>query len=427
MAPQVTSAQQSLAAGDAAPESWRPLLAWALASLFFCYGFVQRVSPSVMVAELMRDFSAGAAILGNLSAFYFYAYAALQIPVGLLMDRIGPRRLMTAAAAVVAAGSVLFAASEAITGAYLGRLLIGAGAAFSWVGVLTVLTQWFPARRFALFTGMAQAVGMAGAIFGQAPLAVSVEQIGWRSTLLVTAAIGFAIAVGAWLVVRDKPHAGAASEGIGASLKVLLRNRETWLNAIFGLSMTAPMLAFAALWAVPYLTVLHGIERSAAAGILSFMFIGWAAGAPFMGWLSDRIGARRPIMIVGAAINTVTFAFAIQMPWLSLAAVSALLLVHGIGASAMVLAFACAREHNPPQMSSTAMAIVNVAVVGSGALFQPLVGLLLDLQWDGELAAGARVYGVEAFRIALSVVSVAGIGGLCAALLMKESLARRPA
>jgi MFS family permease len=407
--------------------SWRPLLAWALASLFFCYGFVQRVSPSVMVEELMRDFSAGAAILGNLSAFYFYAYAALQIPVGLLMDRIGPRRLMTAAAAAAAAGSVLFAASGAIEGAYLGRLLIGAGAAFSWVGVLTVLTQWFPAHRFALFTGMAQAVGMAGAIFGQAPLALSVGQIGWRPTLLVIAAIGFAIAAGLWLVVRDRQHEAASSEGIGTSLRVLLGNRETWLNAVFGLSMTAPILAFGALWAVPYLATLHGIDRAAAAGVVSFMFVGWAIGAPFVGWLSDRIGARKPVMITGALVNIVSYLALIQLPELPLAAVSAAVFVNGVGASAMVLAFACAREHNPPQMSSTAMAIVNVAVIGSGALFQPLVGVLLDLQWQGETAGGVRVYSPEAFRFALSQISIAGVGGLCAVLLMKESLARRPA
>jgi MFS family permease len=425
--PQATSARQPLTAAHTDAPSWRPLLAWALASLFFCYGFVQRVSPSVMVSELMRDFSASAAILGNLSAFYFYAYAALQVPVGLLMDRIGPRRLMTGAAAVAAAGSVLFAASEALAGAYLGRLLIGAGAAFSWVGVLTVLTQWFPARRFALFTGMAQAVGMAGAIFGQAPLALSVEQIGWRSTLIVVAAFGFAIAAGTWLVVRDKPHEAASSDGIGASLKVLLSNRETWLNAIFGLSMTAPMLAFAALWAVPYLITLHGIDRAAAAGVVSFMFVGWAIGAPLMGWFSDRIGARKPVMLIGATINIATFLAAIQIPWLPLSALSVIIFINGLGASAMVLGFACAREHNPPQMSSTAMSIVNVAVIGSGALFQPLVGLLLDLQWDGAMAGGVRVYSADAFRIALSQISVAGIGGLCATFLMKESLARRPA
>jgi MFS family permease len=425
--PQVRSAQQSAATGPMAEISWRPLLAWTLASLFFCYGFVQRVSTSVMVDELMRDFAATAVIAGNLSAFYFYAYGALQIPVGLLMDRIGPRRLMTGAAALAAGGSLIFAASEAIAGAYLGRLLIGAGAAFSWVGVLTILTQWFPAGRFALFTGMAQAMGMAGAIFGQTPMAISVDQVGWRTTVVFIAAIGFAIAIGAWLIVRDKPHASASSVGIGASLKVLLGNRETWLNALFGFSMTAPILAFAGFWGVPYLTTAHGIERAAATSLLLFIFVGWAIGAPFAGWLSDRIGARRPVMIAGASINVITYLIVIQFPSLPLTAITALYLIHGIGAAAMVLGFACAREHNPPQMSSTAMGIVNVAVIGSGAVFQPLVGLLLDLQWTGELVSGVRVYSAEAYRIALSAISVAGVGGLCATLLMKESLARRPA
>ncbi len=426
-APQITSVSTAAAPASGGVEPWRPLLAWGLGSLFFCYAFVQRVSPSVMVEELMRDFSAGAAILGNLSAFYFYAYAALQIPVGLLMDRIGPRRLMTGAALVAAAGSLLFAASDAIGGAYMGRLLIGAGAAFSWVGVLTVLTQWFPAARFALFTGMAQAIGMAGAIFGQAPIAIAVDSVGWRSTLVVVAGIGFALAIAIWLVVRDKPHAAASSAGILTSLKVLLRNRETWLNAAFGLSMTGPMLAFGALWAVPYLMTVYGIERSAAAGIISFIFIGWAVGAPLAGLLSDRARARKPVMVAGALASTVSFVALIQIPGIPLTLLSALILVHGMAASAMVLGFAAVREHNPPQMCSTAMGIVNVAVVGSGALFQPLIGFLLDLQWTGEMAAGVRVYTAEAYRTAFGALTVAGGMGLAATLLMKESFGRQRA
>lgn len=406
---------------------WRPLAAWVLGSLFFCYAFVQRVSPSVMVDELMRDFSASAAILGNLSAFYFYAYAALQIPVGLLMDRIGPRRLMTGAVLVAAAGSLLFASSEAIGGAYMGRLLIGAGAAFSWVGVLTVLTQWFPATRFALFTGIAQAIGMAGAIFGQAPIAVAVDSVGWRNTLVVIAVIGFALAIGMWLVVRDRPHAAASSAGIMESLKVLLGNRETWLNAVFGLSMTGPMLAFGALWAVPYLGTVYGIERSAAAGILSFIFIGWAIGAPLVGYLSDRIGARKPVMVAGALLSTVSFLAVIQFPSLPLTVISMLIFFHGIAASTMVLGFAAVREHNPAQMSSTAMGLVNVAVVGSGALFQPLIGFLLDLQWDGDIVAGVRIYAAEAYRSAFLVLTATGGAGLAATLLMKESFGRQRA
>jgi MFS family permease len=406
-------------------DSWRPFVAWALGSLFFCYAFVQRVSPSVMVEELMRDFAVGATILGNLSAFYFYAYAALQIPVGLLMDRIGPRRLMAGAVLVAAAGSLLFAASDAIGGAYMGRLLIGAGSAFSWVGVLTVLTQWFPATRFALYTGMAQAIGMAGAIFGQAPIAVAVESVGWRSALVVLAGIGFALACAIWLVVRDKPHAAASSAGMLTSLKVLLRNRETWLSAVFGLAMTGPMLAFGALWAVPYLTTVYGIERSAAAGIISFIFIGWAVGAPLAGLLSDRARARKKVMVAGAVGSMLSFFVLIQVPALPLTVLSILILVHGMAASAMVLGFAAVREHNPPQMSITAMGLVNVAVIGSGALFQPLIGFLLDLQWTGETADGVRVYAAEAYRLSFGVLTVAGAAGVAATLLMKESFGRQ--
>lgn len=426
-APQITSVSAVSVAAPGGLERWRPLLAWLLASLFFCYAFVHRVSTSVMVDELMRDFAVGAAILGNLSAFYFYAYAALQVPVGLLMDRIGPRRLMTGAIMVAAAGSLLFASSDAIGGAYMGRLLIGAGVAFSWVGVLTVLTQWFPATRFALFMGMAQAIGMAGAILGQAPVAFAVDAVGWRSTMVAVAGIGFALALGIWLVVRDKPHAAASSESILGSLKVLLRNRETWLCAAFGLSMTAPMQAFGALWGVPHFMTAYGMERSAAAGLLFFLFIGWAVGAPLAGYLSDRIGRRKPVMAVGALISAITFLALIQVPNLSLALVTILIVVHGIASATMVIGFASVREHNPPQMSSTAMGIVNVAVVGSGALFQPLIGLLLDLQWTGEMVAGVRVYTTEAYRTAFGALTVAGVVGLAATLLMKESLGRRRA
>ncbi len=406
-------------------ESWRPLLAWGLGALFFCYAFVQRVTPSVMVGELMRDFGVGAAILGNLSAFYFYAYASLQIPVGLLMDRIGPRRLMTGAAAVSAFGSLIFAASDHLAGAYIGRLLIGAGAAFSWVGVLTVLTQWFPATRFALYTGLAQAFGMFGAIFGQAPVSVAVDGIGWRATLVAVGAVGLALAGLMWLVLRDKPHAAASSVSVGASLRVLLRNRETWLNAVFGLAMAAPMLGFGGLWAVPYLTTVYGLERATAATVISSIFVSWAVGAPLAGWLSDRLGARKPIMVGCAIVAAVSFIAVIYLPQLPLALLTALIALHGITASGMVLAFASVREHNPPGMSSTAMALVNVAVVGSGAIFQPLIGLLLDLRWDGALGGGARIYSAEAYRFAFGALAVSSIAGVIAVLLMKESGQRR--
>ncbi len=414
----------SSAAAPAVPGA-RAWLAFALGALFFFYAFVQRVSPSVMVEDLMRDFAVGAAILGNLSAFYFYAYAGLQIPVGVLMDRIGPRRLMCGAAMLCGLGAILFAASEAIGGAYVGRLLIGAGAAFSWVGTLTILTQWFGASQFALLTGFAQLAGMLGAVFGQAPLAAGVSWFGWRATIFAVAGVGVALSVLLWLVVRDRPHGPAGGTSLLAGLASVAANRETWLNALYGLSMTGPMLAFAGLWGVPYLVATYDVDRSTAAATTSVMFLGWGVGAPLNGWLSERLGTRRPMMFGCGAVAIASFLALLYLPGLSLGWVTALLVVHGYAASVMVLAFACVREHNRRWASGAGLGVVNAAVVGSGALFQPLLGLLLDLQWDGAMQAGARVYRPEAYGLAFAVMPAVAAIGTLSVLAMRETNCRQ--
>ena len=183
----------------------RGLFAWGLGAGFFFLAFLQRVSPSVMVDELMRDFAVSAVILGNLSACYFYIYAAMQLPVGLMIDRIGPRLLLTLFALLCVAGNLIFAVADTVTAAYLGRILIGAGAAASWVGTLALATRWLPARHFALFAGLGQVFGMAGGVFGQSPLSLAVDGLGWRGALLATAGLAGLFAVLFWLVVRDHP------------------------------------------------------------------------------------------------------------------------------------------------------------------------------------------------------------------------------
>jgi len=401
----------------------RALAAWLIAALFFFYAFLQRVSPSVMVEELMRDFAVGAAVLGHLSAFYFYAYAGLQIPIGVLLDRLGPRRLTTAAAALCAVGSLIFAIADSVALASLGRFLIGAGAAFSWIGALTVITQWLPPQRFALMGGLTQAIGMLGAIFGQAPLALAVGSVGWRLSVMALAGLAVAFTLALWLAIRDRPHKATASFGIGEGLRRVAGNPQTWLAALFGMTMTGPMLAFAGLWGVPWLTTVHGMDRASAAATLSLMFVGWAIGAPLLGGLSDRWRRRKPVMAGGSLLAGLALAALLYLPGLSPAAMAALIAAHGFGASCMVLAFVSAREHNPDGLSSSTYGVINTAVIASGALLQPLLGLLLDLNWDGSLAAGTRAYSEAAYGLAFAVLPVGCMVGTLAALLARESYA----
>ena len=403
------------------PSRLLPLLGWLVGALFFFYAWILRVSPSVMVEDLMRDFAVGGAIVGNLSALYFYGYAGMQIPVGLLLDRFGPRRLMTLAAGLVAVACLLFASSHGLASASLMRFLIGVGCAFSLVGAMAVAGQWFPRERFALLGGLAMMFGMAGGVFGQAPLRMAVDATDWRTTMASVAVVGFALMAAAWFFVRDRQRGSGGLGAVFAGLGRVAGNRQTWLNAIAGLGATGPLLAFAGLWGVPYLQAVYDIDRVSAGAVTSVTFIGWGIGAPLIGWLSDRFRNRRTPLIAGLTLSALSLFAILYLPGIPLWAVGVLCFAVGFGGSAQIVSFALAREHNPARLSGTAIGMVNALVTGAGALFQPMVGWLLDWNWDGVLVDGARVYTTGAYGVAFSVLMVGCIVGILCAIAVKES------
>ncbi len=406
---------------------------WGLGALFFALSFFHRVAPAVMVDDLMRDFAVGGAVLGNLAALYFYAYAALQLPVGMVLDRWGPRRVLSAAAALCALGTLLFATAAGLGSAYAGRFLIGAGAAFPFIGSLTLATLWFPPRRFALLTGLTMFAGMAGAILGQAPLAALVGAVGWRAAMAGAAAVALLICVLVWLVVRDRPegaaaqapaHPGPEKATMLAGLREVLGRRQSWVIACFAACMAGPMFAFAGLWGVPYLMRAHHLERPTAALTASAMMVGWALGAPAAGWLSDHLGRRRAPMIGGAVVALLAMVTLLYVPQVTLTGSVALLFLNGFAGGSMSVCFAAAREHSPRHATGVAIAFVNMINIGAGALYQPLIGLFLDLNWDGTMAAGARLYSEAAFQTALGVLPASYAVAVVLGLLTRETWCR---
>src|SRR5262245_53097522 len=215
------------------------LAAWSLAAFGFFFAWVLRVSPSVMIEPLMAEFQVGGALLGTLSGLYFYTYALLQAPAGLAMDRWGPRRALAIAAFVTAGGCALFGAAPSIEVAYLGRLLIGGGVAFAFLGSLVLASAWFPPRRFAMFSGLGMGIGLLGGIAGQAPLSLAVEGAGWRETMMALGAAALVLATAMWLVIRDGPQPrtrrapSANGEGVLRGLWNVVRHSQTLYIAGF--------------------------------------------------------------------------------------------------------------------------------------------------------------------------------------------------
>jgi MFS family permease len=403
-------------------------IAFALGTLFFGYAFVQRVSPSVMTAELMRDFAVGGAALGSLSAFYFYAYASIQLPVGMLTDHFGPRKLMSFAAALCALASLGFALSDSVLTASLGRAFIGGTVAFGFVGTLAIAGYWFKPSQYALLAGLLQTVGMSGAIFGQAPLRQMVESIGWRDTINLLALVALVLAILLFkLVPMRSREQKQRTPGVSVlqGLKAVTTNSQTWICSLIGFGMAATMLAFGGLWGVPWLNSVHGYTTSEAAGITSMIFVGWAIFSPLAGWASDRMGRRNLILRLGSLIALLSLACLIYFTPDNTLQLMALIFVIGASGSAMTVCFGSVKELNDVNYSSTSLGVMNMCIVGAGAVMQPLIGWLLDSNWDGTMQAGARIYSSTSYSTAFFSLLVVNVAALGATLALRETHCRQ--
>lgn len=391
---------------------------WGLGALLYLIGFFQRVAPGVMTVELMTDFQLSATALGNLSAFYFYSYVAMQIPTGVLADHWGPRRLLTLGAAVACLGTVLFAQANDSWWAGFGRLMIGGSVAVAFVGMLKLAAHWLPPKQYALASGMALLCGVVGAVFAGVPLGLAVDSFGWRAVMLIAAVLTGAVAIGIWWLVRDDPKdKGYAShalqqtddetrirDGVFAGIRKVFRFRNTWLLYLIPGAVVGTVLTFGGLWGVPYLTTHYGMDKTSAAALCSTLLIAWAIGGPIFGWLSDHLGHRKPLYTLGCLVLLAGWSVILLIPALPLWLLVTLLIGVGFFSGNMIIGFAFAKESAPVRLAGTASGIVNMGVMMGPMLLQPGVGWMLDRYWQGELAEGVRVYSLEAYRNGFSLM-----------------------
>ncbi|KTC90041.1 MFS transporter [Fluoribacter dumoffii] len=405
-------------------QSIMPWMVWGLGCLFYFYECLLQVSPSVMSNELMRDFSVTSQTLGILSGVYFYSYAAMQLPGGVLMDYFGPHRLLTLATVVCAVSTIAFGMTDNFFMACVARLMIGFGSAFAAVGTMKLAANWFPAQRFALLTGLMVTLGMLGAIGGEAPLALLIDSFGWRHSMLIMGFIGLILSVLLIVIAKDTPQNHEKThpqvleeERLIPSFLALVKNKQLWLVACYGGLMYMATPVFCGLWGVPFLMNKMMITKTTAANYISLVFIGWAIASPLWGIFSNRIGLRKPPMYIGcigALLCSLLFIFA---PITTAIYMEILLFAFGIFSAGFLPAFTVAKELCNRKYVATGLSFMNMMNMIGIALAQPLIGYILDIMWKGELNGNVRVYPLEAYHTGLAILP---LGMLIALIILPK-------
>ncbi len=401
-------------------------LVWGLAAAFYFSDYLARVAPGVMHKYLQIDFGINEAGFGILTASFYIPYIFMQIPVGLTVDRLSIRWLLTIMSLVTAFGCCVFGLADGLMTASIGRMLIGFSAAFAFVCSLRLATSWFPPTMLGLLAGLTQSLGMLGAAAGEAPVSFLVSNVGWRHSMLIIAFLFIALAGLLYQFVQDKPgeHRSEVRAvdpiSIFQSLKIILSCRQTWLNALYAGFLFGPTAVIGEAIGPAYLQFGRGLGAHSAAFATGLIFIGWGISGPLSGWLSDRVGKRKPIMIISGICGVIFTSLFVFVPNLSQTSAYLLFFVFGLTNTGVAIAYAVSTELHDRNVIGTSIAFTNMTSIFVGASLQPLVGRLVDA------VAGQRAYNVESllltdFQAGLKILPICSLIALILAFTIKET------
>ncbi|KTD33282.1 hypothetical protein Lnau_2930 [Legionella nautarum] len=400
-------------------------LVCAVGAFFYCYEFVLRIIPGALQSELSTAFGhISATTFGQLSAFYYFAYSPMQMPVGMLMDRFGPRRLLTFACLCCTLGSWMFTDTSSILIAGSGRFLVGFGSSFAFVGVLSLALHWLPRRYFSLVAGLITTLGMLGLVYGEVKITDIAISMGWHHVLSMMVTIGAVLSVMIFFVVRDgpegySPHSHPLPEFFYNVWRVL-SSPQVWLIGFVGACLYTSLSVFGELWGKTYLEQAHHLTKAEAARTISAMFLGWAVGAPIAGFLSDSSGRRVLPLVIGAIMAFICISLVLYYPGLSYVSLNVLLFLYGVFSATEIIVFIMAKENSGAELSGTVFAATNMIVTLGGVIFQPLVGKLLDTFGDSGIVGGEHIYTLVDYQIALSILPISLLLVTILAFFMKD-------
>lgn len=403
----------------------RAWLILALGVTAYAVAVFQRASLGVAAVEAQRRFGTTAAVLSLFSVLQLAVYAGLQVPVGTMLDRVGSRRLIAIGAAVMGIGQLVLATAHTVGFAVVGRVLVGAGDAMTFISVLRLIPLWFPPRRVPVLTQMTGILGQVGQIVAAYPLVALLQSSGWTTSFLVAAVAGFTVAavVATWM--RDAPPGAPAVLPVDAR-EVIARLGHAWREPGTRLGMWTHFVTqfsgvvFALLWGYPFLVVGEHRSPGEAGILLTLLVVVAMVIAPVLGRYATRWPYRRSLPVI-AIVGSTAAAWTIVLAWpgrAPLALLVALVVVLASNGPGSMMGFDYARTENEPDRIGSASGIVNVGGFVASLLTIALIGIILSARSSG----GPGSYSLQDFKLAFSVQYLFWAVGLAGVLHNRRRL-----
>ncbi|KTC94373.1 major facilitator family transporter [Legionella erythra] len=402
-------------------QRYLPFVMWFFPVIFFAYQFILRLWPGLMMQGIMEQLAIDASQFGLLAAFYYYGYAGMQIPVAMLLDRYGARRVILFFALLCSAGTLLFTLTHHWLIACLSRFLIGAGSAVGFLGVSKVISDWFPAAHYARMVGFSFSLGLLGAIYGGKPISLLALHYDWHTLALGLALLAVLLGLAVSLLLRTPPHSTATrTHGFTVKqFKAVLSSPAIWVLALANALMVGSLEGFADVWGIPYLMTAYGIPKSEAALVISFLFVGMLFGGPLLSFASKKWGLYPVISLCGLGMAAVFFML-LSHPSYHKAAFTLLFFITGLLCCYQVLVFASGARLVHPEHLSVTVAFLNCVNMLGGSFFHTLIGKLMETSWTGTLSSdGVHVYSLMSYLLALKVIPVCALLGALLTSMMQ--------
>jgi MFS family permease len=389
-----------------------------VAAIFYFYQYVLRSAPSVMMPQLSEAFAISSTGVASILGLFYYGYAPFSLVAGTAMDRLGARSVLPIAAAVVGIGALLFATGRSEL-ASVGRVLQGAGGVFAIVGAIYIATKNFPASRAATLIGATQMFGMAGGSAGQFAVGPMIGAgMAWNRFWISMGVIG--LAMGALLLAllpkeKRTEQPGSGLRSITDAFYTVFKNPQSILCGVIAGLLFIPTTIFDMVWGVRYLQEAHGFDYASAVMRTAAVPFGWIIGCPLLGFISDRLGRRKPVIIGGALLLFACLAWilfgrpGVLPPY-------AIALTAGVASGAAMLPYTVIKEANPPQFGGTATGVINFLNFTFSALLGPVFGWILQL-----LSGGVGPMPLEHYQMAFAPLLLGVVIAIGLAFLLKET------